>query len=77
MLNTGVRLNNHSEYGSHFVYSINPSFKKDLEFGYVKGLASFSTAYITPSLYQLFEPTYGNAELQPEENKTFEVGSRS
>ena len=55
-VNAGVRLNNHSEYGSHFVYSINPSFKKDLEFGYIKGLASYSTAYITPSLYQLFEP---------------------
>ncbi len=74
-LNGGARLNNHSEYGSHFVYSINPSYKKDLEFGYIKGFASYSTAYITPSLYQLFEPTYGNADLQPEENKTFELGA--
>ena len=74
-VNAGARLNNHSEYGSHLVYSINPSFKKDVSFGYIKGLASYSTAYITPSLYQLFEPTYGNAELQPEENATIEVGA--
>ncbi|OUR93297.1 TonB-dependent receptor [Flavobacteriales bacterium 34_180_T64] len=73
-INAGMRLNNHSEYGSHVVYSINPSFKKDLDFGYIKGITSFSTAYITPSLYQLFEPTYGNADLQPEENETIEVG---
>lgn len=73
-LNTGVRLNNHSEYGSHIVYSVNPSFKKETNFGYIKGLASYSTAYITPSLYQLFEPTYGNANLNPEENATIEVG---
>lgn len=73
--NAGIRLNNHSEYGSHLVYSINPSFKKDVNFGYIKGLTSYSTAYITPSLFQLFEPTYGNVDLQPEENTTFEVGA--
>ena len=74
-INAGARLNNHSEYGSHLVYSINPSFRKDFKFGYLKGLASFSTAFITPSLYQLFEPTYGNADLLPEENETIEVGA--
>ena len=73
-INTGVRLNNHSEYGSHLVYSLNPSFRKETNFGYFKGLASYSTAYIVPSLYQLFEPTYGNPDLKPEENRTFEVG---
>lgn len=74
-VNAGMRLNNHSEYGSHVVYSLNPSFKKTVDFGYVKGLASYSTAYITPSLYQLFEPSYGNKELQPEENTTIEIGA--
>ena len=43
--------------------------------GYIKGLASYSTAFITPSLYQLFEPSYGNADLKPEENQTIEVGA--
>ncbi|MFC4721305.1 TonB-dependent receptor plug domain-containing protein [Geojedonia litorea] len=74
-INAGARFNNHSEYGSHLVYSLNPSFKKDMNFGYIKGLASYSTAYITPSLYQLFEPTYGNSELKPEENITIEAGA--
>jgi len=74
-VNAGMRLNNHSEYGSHFVYSVNPSLKKEVSFGYIKGLASYSTAYITPSLYQLFEPSYGNNELEPEENRTIEVGA--
>ena len=74
-INTGIRLNNNSEYGSHLVYNINPSFTKSTKFGYLKGLVSYSTAYITPSLYQLFEPTYGNDELNPEENSTLEIGS--
>lgn len=73
-VNTGARLNNHSEYGSHLVYSINPSFKKNVNFGYIKGLVSYSTAYITPSLFQLFEPSFGNTNLQPEENETLELG---
>ena len=74
-VNTGLRLNNHSEYGTHLVYSLNPSIRKDFEFGYIKGLASYSTAYITPSLYQLFESNYGNRELKPEENRTLEIGA--
>lgn len=74
-VNAGMRLNNHSEYGTHLVYSINPSFKKDMNFGYIKALASYNTAYITPSLYQLFEPTYGNIDLNPEENITVEAGA--
>ena len=74
-INAGARLNNHSEYGSHLVYNINPSFTKKVSFGYVKGLASYSTAFIAPSLYQLFEPAYGNTDLEPEENQTIEVGA--
>ena len=74
-VNAGLRLNNHSEYGSHLVYSLNPSFKKTTNFGYVKGLASYSTAFIAPSLFQLFEPTFGNVNLEPEENRTIEIGT--
>ena len=74
-LNAGLRLNNHSEYGNHLVYSLNPSYRKAFEFGYLKGLASYSTAYITPSLYQLFEPSFGIETLEPEENRTIEVGA--
>ena len=73
-LNAGARLNNHSEYGSQLVYNINPSYVQNTSFGYLKGLASYSTAFITPSLYQLFEPSFGNSELQPEENSTLELG---
>jgi len=74
-INAGLRLNNHSEYGSHLVYSVNPSYTIDLDFGYVKGLTSYSTAFITPSLFQLFEPSFGNVDLDPEENQTIEVGA--
>lgn len=70
-VNAGGRLNIHSDYGNHFVYNINPSYNfKNIP---LKILASYSTAYITPSLYQLFGP-YGNVDVQPEENATAELG---
>lgn len=69
-VNFGGRLNHHSEYGNHYVYNINPSyhFSDNLKF-----LASLSTAFVSPSLYQLYSE-YGNATLTPEENTTVEAG---
>ncbi len=50
-VNAGARLNVHSEYGNQLVYNLNPSF--DFESLPLKILASYSTAFVTPSLYQL------------------------
>jgi vitamin B12 transporter len=71
-LNAGARLNNHSAYGNNFVYNLNPSYNFKTSFP-LKLVASYSTAYITPSLYQLYSE-YGNADLTPEKNATLEAG---
>jgi vitamin B12 transporter len=73
-LNVGARYNTHSAYGNQEVYNLNPSFA----FARVplKLLASQSTAFITPSLYQLYGP-YGNLQLTPERNATTELGFES
>lgn len=71
-VNAGARLNNHSAYGNNFVYNFNPSYNFKTLFP-LKVLASYSTAYITPSLYQLYSE-YGNANLTPEKNATIEAG---
>lgn len=73
-LNAGTRLNNHSEYGSHLVYNLNPSFSIPLESGYVKVLSSYATSFIAPNLSQLFGYFGANPELEPEENITIEGG---
>jgi len=73
-INAGLRLNNHSEYGAKGVYNLNPSYAFKLENGYLKGLASYATSYITPSLTQLFGEFGANPELEPETNRTFEAG---
>ena len=72
--NAGVRLNIHSDYGNHLVYNVNPSYNFDIGKNNLKVLASYSTAYITPSLFQLYSPLYGNDALNPEENATIEGG---
>jgi vitamin B12 transporter len=70
-MNIGARLNVHSEYGNQMVYNVNPSF----DFGTLplKVLGSFSTAFVAPSLYQLYSE-YGNKALTPEKNSTIETG---
>ncbi len=74
-VSAGGRLNIHSEYGSQWVYNLNPSFTIKRENGYLKFLGSFATSYITPSLTQLFGQFGANPELGPESNRTLELGT--
>lgn len=73
-VNAGARFNIHSLYGNQLVYQVNPSYNFDISNFNLKVLGSYSTAYITPSLFQIYDPLYGNEELQPEENATIEGG---
>ncbi len=75
-INAGGRLNVHSAYGNQMVYNINPSYTYTFGNNYIKGLASYSTAYITPSLFQLYDTAFftGNPDLEPEESRTIEGG---
>lgn len=73
--NIGGRLNVHNVYGNQFVYDGNLAYSllnsKETS---VKVLTSYSTAFIAPSLYQLYDGYSGNIDLNPETNQTFEVG---
>ncbi|WGH76304.1 TonB-dependent receptor [Tenacibaculum tangerinum] len=72
-VNAGVRLNNHNKYGTHFVYNLNPSYRIKQESGYVRFLASYSTAFIAPSIQELYA-SWGNVDLEPQESTTYEGG---
>ena len=73
-INTGVRLNNHNKYGSHFVYNFNPSYRFTNDNGYTRIFGSYSTAFIAPSIQDLYA-SYGNVDLQPQESLTYEFGA--
>lgn len=74
-LQTGIRLNTHSEYGTQPVYNVNPSYLLDLGNDIqLKFLTSWSTSYITPSLFQLYS-FFGNTGLEPESSENWEGGA--
>lgn len=74
-LNAGLRLNNNSEYGTNVVFAVNPSYLFDLgNENKVKFFGSYSTAFVTPSLFQLFSSFYGNPDLKAEDTESVEAG---
>ena len=75
-LNIGLRYNHHNAYKGHWTYSLNPSYSFDVNADYqMKILSSYSKPFIAPGLYQLYDPFYGNDDLMPENNLSFEFGS--
>lgn len=68
----GGRWNLHSEYGNNFTYTINPSYLINKK---VKVFANFYSAFKTPTLYQLFDPSAGNKDLKPEKGTMAEAGT--
>ncbi len=68
----GGRFNEHSEYGSNFTFTFNPSFLVKKK---AKVFANLYSAYKTPTLYQLFDTYAGNADLVPEKGIIAEAGA--
>ncbi|MFM9910530.1 MAG: TonB-dependent receptor plug domain-containing protein [Chitinophagaceae bacterium] len=69
-MDIGLRFNHHSIYGNNSTYTFNPSFSIDEN---TRVFASISSAFKTPSLYQLYSE-YGNRTLKPEETANYEAG---
>mgnify|MGYP000551098325 FL=1 len=72
--NAGVRRNDHETYGEHYTYSVNPSYSFSLVEEEFKLFGSYNTAFIAPSLFQLYDTYSGNADLMPEESASLELG---
>ena len=73
-LNSGSRLNIHNEYGSNFVFNINPSYNFTINNNLIKVFTSYSTAFVTPTLSEIFTKLPSIGELLPEEDTTIEGG---
>ena len=74
-VNLGGRYNIHNVYGNQFVYDGNTAYNFQMnDDNSIKFLASYSTAFIAPSLYQLYDGFSGNIDLNPESNETIEAG---
>jgi len=66
----GGRYNQHSGYGSNFVFNFNPSYVWKEQW---KVFANLSSGFRSPSLYQLYSE-YGNQKLDPEKALSIESG---
>ena len=75
-LDLGSRMTEHSKFGNHFVYNINPFYLHEMENTYFKLGYSFATAFIAPTLYQNYGSlpyTLPNFDLKPELNSSHEI----
>ncbi|KAA1226103.1 TonB-dependent vitamin B12 receptor [Vibrio cholerae] len=70
LLEASLRLDDNQEYGSQTTHNIALGYQFIPEFG-VK--ASYGTAFKAPNLYQQYDPSYGNANLKPEEADAAEL----
>jgi len=73
----GLRLDDHSQFGSSVTYRLAPAFF--IEATQTKFRATYGTAFKSPSLYQLYAPgtflgPIGNAELNPEKSIGWDIG---
>lgn len=76
-LTGALRLDNHSTYGNFVTYRLTGAyvFEDVLDMADVKLRSSYGTGEKAPSLYQLYDPTYGNTGLDPEKSRGFDIGA--
>ena len=68
----GIRFDRNSQFGNAFTYRIAPAYMI-WETG-TKLKATFGTGFKAPSLFYLYDPLYGNTELNPEKSLGWDAG---
>ena len=68
----GVRLDDHSKFGSETTYRITSAYLVRQTGTKFKG--TYGTGFKAPSLYQLYSPQYGDQNLDPEESTGWDIG---
>ncbi len=68
----GIRYDHHNRFGSVITYRIAPAYLIS-ETG-TKFKATYGTAFKAPSLFYLFDPSFGNPSLKPEKSSGWDAG---
>ncbi len=71
-VSAGVRLDNNQKFGSVATYRIAPAYYFNTIGTKLK--MSFGTGFKAPSLFYLFDPAFGNPDLQPEKSIGWDAG---
>ncbi len=70
-LNLGGRIDDHEEFGTHFTYKLGLAYFLPYN---IKLKANLATGFRAPSLFNLYDPQYGNENLNPEKSTGGDVG---
>jgi vitamin B12 transporter len=68
----GGRVDDHENFGQKTTYRIASSY--DIVPNETKFKTSLATGFKAPTLFQLFDPSYGNPNLKPESDTSFDLG---
>lgn len=68
----GMRLDKHDKFGSAFTYTIAPAYIIWQTGTKIK--ATFGSGFKAPSLFNLYDPAFGNPDLNPEKSLGFDAG---
>lgn len=71
-LSAGARHDDYDDWAEKTTGSVGASY----EIGRTTLFANYGTSYRAPTLFQLYDPTYGSAALKPESGRTVEAGVR-
>ncbi len=71
-LTIGGRRDDHQTYGTHDTYRATAAY--DIATWGTRFHSSIGTGFRAPSLYELYAPSWGNANLKPEESTGFDFG---
>lgn len=69
----GIRYDHHNQFGSQITYRFAPAFL--ITGTSTKIRATVGTGFKAPSLFNLYDPTYGNENLKPEKSFGWDVGA--
>jgi vitamin B12 transporter len=68
----GIRIDDHEMFGTETTYKISTAYLISETGTRLK--ANWGTGFKAPTLYQLYDAYYGNINLKPEENKSYDFG---
>jgi len=72
VLAMGLRVDDHESWNSQFSGSVGASYT----FGQQSVFSNYSSSFRAPTLSHLYNSTYGNQNVTPEEGRTLEIGFR-
>ncbi len=72
-LTLGARLDDHEAFGRHDTYRVTAAYLLDAT--NTRFHASWGTGFRAPSLFELYDATWGNADLEPETSRGWDLGA--